>query len=190
LQALVYDRYFVSTGSRRPTCWYGGWLKRDPGFTHQPYWQLASVLRSQGDTKEADAVLQADKDRELSESWQGREYIKSAGLGLLALTIGNGIGSAIFRVLYWVAGFTVVGAVVLTASAAARQKGFIWSLAASLDQLLPIVQLNKEFGDFFDDPKRERLKTWQIAYFAAHAVVGYLLGSFVVAALAGFTRHG
>mgnify|MGYP004258037279 CR=1 FL=1 len=40
--------------------------------------------------------------------------------------------------------------------------------------------LNKEFGDFFDDPDRERLVGWQLGYFAAHALIGYVLASFVV----------
>jgi hypothetical protein len=63
-----------------------------------------------------------------------------------------------------------------------------WCAGASLDQLLPIVELNKEFSDFFDDPDRERLKGWQLTYFAAQAIVGYVLASFVVAGLAGLTQ--
>lgn len=90
--------------------------------------------------------------------------------------------------ILWVAGFTVLGALVLRSSPKARAKGWPWCLGASLDHLLPIVELNKEFSDFFDDPARERLTGWQLFYFAFHASVGFMLASFVVAGLAGLTQ--
>jgi hypothetical protein len=34
------------------------------------------------------------------------------------------------------------------------------------------------------------LKGWQLSYFAFHALFGFLLGSFAVAALAGLTQTG
>ena len=83
---------------------------------------------------------------------------------------------------------------VLRSSPKAKANGPAWRFGASLDHLLPIVELNKEFADFFDDPpkgdppKRERLKDWQLAYFPFHALVGYVLGGFVVAGLAGLTQ--
>ena len=97
-------------------------------------------------------------------------------------------------VLYWVLMFTPIGMFVLAFSPAAQGKGVPWMFGASLDHLLPIVELNKEFGDFFNDPlkgdppKRERLHGWQVAYFAAHALVGFLLGTFVLAGLTGLTQ--
>ena len=82
----------------------------------------------------------------------------------------------------------MLGAVVLWFSQEARAKGPAWCLGASLDHLLPIVELNKEFGDFFHDPNRERLKGWQVFYFGIQTLVGYVLASFVVAGLAGLTQ--
>jgi len=38
-----------------------------------------------------------------------------------------------------------------------REKGALWCVGASLDHLLPIVELNKEFDEFFHDPWRRRL---------------------------------
>jgi hypothetical protein len=54
------------------------------------------------------------------------------------------------------------------------------------------IRLNRRCSsdDFFDDPQRQRLKGWQLSYFAFHALFGFLLGSFVVAALAGLTQTG
>ena len=41
------------------------------------------------------------------------------------------------------------------------QHGFVWCFGASLARLLPVIEINKEFTAFFDDPKRERLTGWQ-----------------------------
>jgi hypothetical protein len=166
-----------------------GWLARDPTFTRQPYQQLAAVFRAAGDPDRADAVLYAARDRELAQNWQKEEYWGAAGLGLLKITIGYGLGSGFFLILVWVAVFTGIGATVLWCkSAEAKMKGRWWCLGASLDHLLPIVELNKEFADFFDGSKHERLSGWQLAYFAVHALIGYVLASFVVAGLAGLTQ--
>ena len=48
--------------------------------------------------------------------------------------------------------------------------------------MLPVITISKEFGDFFDDPKRERLRSWQHVAFGILALCGWALGLFVVAA--------
>ena len=60
-------------GGRDP-CWYRNWLEREPYFTRQPYRQLASVLRTEGDSDRADAVLYAARERELREAWRTGDY--------------------------------------------------------------------------------------------------------------------
>jgi hypothetical protein len=178
------------------------WLGKDPNFSRQPYQQLATVFRAAGDPDRADAVLYAARDRELARNWReegGCRYgldlllLKGScwnalGLTLLKVTIGYGLGSGYFLAVAWVALFTAIGVGVLWFSSAARAKGPLWCVGASLDHLLPIVELNKEFTDFFDDPKRERLSSRQLAYFAVQALIGYVLASFVVAGLAGLTQ--
>jgi hypothetical protein len=99
--------------------------------------------------------------------------------------IGNGL---LFLPLAWVLGLTALGAVVLRFSPEALSKGFVWRCGASLHHLLPIVELNKEFTNFLDDPRRERTEGWQLAYFAAHKLMGYLLAIFVGAAIAGLLK--
>ena len=195
LQGFVYDQLGVAFTDRkedlrtRDICWYEKWLARDPYFTRQPYRQLAGVLRTL-DPDRADDVLYAAREREREEAWKEGDYWRAIGLGLLKVTIGYGIGSELFRVMYWVVGFTILGAVILWFSLAARKRGLLWCLGASLDHLLPIVELNKEFDDFFNDPKRTRLSGWQQVFFSFQALVGYLLGIFVAAAIAGITQAG
>jgi hypothetical protein len=105
------------------------------------------------------------------------------------VTIGYGIGLWPFLAVAWVAGFALIGmGILLWRSAAARGHGWFWCFGASLSQILPIVSLNEEFKKFFDDPERARIKAGTAVYFAVHAMVGYVLASFVVAALAGLTQ--
>jgi hypothetical protein len=56
--------------------------------------------------------------------------------------------------------------------------------------LLPIVELNPEFKDFFNDPERQRLRGWQLAVFAVIGVLGWVLSLYLVAALTGLTQSG
>jgi hypothetical protein len=106
----------------------------------------------------------------------------------LRLAIGYGIGRGYANALVCVIAATLVGAAVLSASPEAAARGWAWMFGASLDQMLPIVELNKEFGEFFNDPARKRLGDWQLAYFAFQSLLGYVLGSFVVAGIAGLTQ--
>jgi hypothetical protein len=171
------------------------WLERQNPYSPQPYQQLAAVLRAAGHPDRAEAVLYAARDRERAEAWKNGPRLRAAGLWLLKVTIGYGLtGRFPRRVLCWVVALTALGALVLSFSPEAWRRGPVWCLGASFDQLLPIVELNKEFGDFFNDPlkgfplKRERLAGWQVFYFAIHSLLGFLLGSFAVAALAGLTQ--
>jgi hypothetical protein len=193
LQGFTYER-LQENMLLHPSESYECWLQRDR-FTYQSYQQLATVFRTGGYSDKANAVLSAARDREMTENWGDGKYWEAAGLFLLKWTIGYGLGKGIFLILVWVAFFTALGFIVLwffsplpASPERAKGKGWLWCLGASLDYLLPIVELNKEFADFFNDPKRERLYGGQIIYFAVHAIIGYVLAFFVVAGLAGLTQ--
>jgi len=167
---------------REPPVRSGPYATR-PVFATEP----AKVFREMGFPRKAEDILYAARAEERSLAWVRREYLRWLGLSILQVTVGYGIGAHAFRVLYWIVGFALLGNVVLWFSEA-RGKGLVWRFAASLDQLLPIVRLSKEFDDFFDDPERKRLKGWQMAYFVFQALTGYVLASFLVAAMAGLTQ--
>jgi hypothetical protein len=215
LKGFTYARLggSLSTGAvdmlRRPAEHYVAWLARDPVLSRQPYEQLASVFRATGDRDRADAILTAYRDRERAGAWRDgkcwnsekpwwqrplawtNENCRNAlWLGLLWATIGYGIGDGPFRILYWVLGVTLLGMLVLAFARPdpARPRGVLWCFGASLDHLLPIVDLNREFSDYFHDPERTRLRGWQLSYFALHALVGYALGFFLLAGLTGLTQ--
>jgi hypothetical protein len=196
LQGFVYDRV-KSEMFLRPSEQYVSWLDRNAPFTTQPYQQLAAVFRAAGDSNRADDVLYGARDHEMWESWckgncfygLGGECWNAAILFLLKWTIGYGLGFGYFLALIWVAFFTGIGAAIIwRKSEKAKKNGRWWCIWASLDHLLPIVEINKEFSDFFDGSKENWLKGWPFAYFALQSLIGYVLASFVVAGLAGLTQ--
>lgn len=96
---------------RRSDKWYLDWLLRDRTFTPQPYEQLASVLRSAGAPVSSNTVLYGGRDR---RRWDGGlGWLRRAGLFLLKITIGYGIGYRLFLSLLWVALLVCMGAAML-----------------------------------------------------------------------------
>jgi hypothetical protein len=169
----------------RDVDWYLGWLKRDPGYSPQPYEQLAKVFRAAGHGAKANSVLYAGRERERDNGWSQGSYGKWLGLTLLNVTIGYGLGVRYFRVLRWVLGLTLLGALILATSPEAVEKGPFWNFFCSFDLLLPLIELSKEYGAF---AQKEDLANWIKLYFYGHKIMGYLLASFLVAGLGGLTQ--
>ena len=120
--------------------------------------------------------------------------------GLLRLGAGYGIGLYMFRALYWALGWAVIGAVFLRFIA---KKGvvelkskngcsnfwcWVWCFGASVNRLLPVISLKKEFVDFFEDPKLNQFEPWQDFLSVVFAVFGWGLGAIVIAAFATITH--
>jgi hypothetical protein len=88
-----------------------------------------------------------------SVGWVVRQFF-------LQYVAGFGIGTYTFRALYWVIGISVFGALYLRTCAKGVRDGhhgFVWCFGASLARLLPVIEINKEFTEFFNDPGRKRL---------------------------------
>lgn len=174
----------------RPITWWRSWLEKDPVYSPLPYGQLASVLLAAGYRQEANDVAYEERGRRAREAWNRGHLGEWTLLAALDVFAGYGIGDYTFRVLYWVLGFTLLGIILLSWGAPGSQPRTIWwRLGASLTRLLPGIEINKEFSDFFNDPKRRRLRGWQIAIFSVLVLVGWVLGLFLVAALTGLTQH-
>jgi hypothetical protein len=199
LEGFHYDRLGGLGGTgrndmrmRSPEEWED-WLARDCTFSTQPYAQLSSVLVAAGHRDAAEAIQYAGRERERGEAWV-HSLPSWMWLSVFSVVAGYGIGLYTFRVLWWVIGLTVVGALLLQFSPQARRRGFVWRLGASLHRLLPVVELSKEFKDFFENPPAENeprnLNRFLTAYFAVHAVAGWILGFFLLAAMGGLTQKG
>jgi hypothetical protein len=183
---------------------YIGWLERDTSYTPQPYAQLADAFRRSGEPAKAERVLYESRERERREASGWGRWL---WLTVLKWTIGYGIGLRYFRAFGWVAAFTLLGAI-LIASPSSQGVGSLsrmdlgrsqipakqaaepqeplndWpaKVAYSLDELLPIVQLDKAHEDI-------RAEGYVKYYFYLHRLVGWTLASFLVAGLAGLTQR-
>jgi hypothetical protein len=169
------------------------WLARDGGsdrrYSAGPYAQLASVLTAAGRRDHANAILFAGRERERAEARRQHRWRRWLWLTFLWGVIGYGIGLYTFRVLIWIALSVAVGTATLWFFAPiAQANGFWWCVGASLDRLLPaVIQLNKEFADFFNDPAS--LRGCVKSFFVILRIWGWVLGSFLLAGLAGLTQR-
>jgi hypothetical protein len=94
-----------------------------------------------------------------------------------------GYGYRPWRALYWVIGLTLLGAIILRKSGEGPRNHMPIGLAFSFDMLLPIVRLReKHYTDVDLQPGFVRY------YFYGHKIMGYILASFVIAALAGLMK--
>ena len=207
LEGFHYDRLGGLNGSgrfdmrqRTPEEWID-WLQRDSTFSPQPYAQLASVLSAAGRRETAESILYAGNDTERNEVWNRpdvwswrwfwHDFWTWAWRSVFAGVAGYGVGMYTFRVLWWVIILTAAGWAALWFSPYARDRSPGWRLGASLHRLLPIVELNKEFKDFFDNTdepgKPVKLHRWQMAFFSFMALAGWVLGFFLLAAMGVLT---
>lgn len=170
------------------------WLARDPNASAQPYVQLARVLREAGQVAKSNDILYAARQRERAEAWRGGHRWKAALMWLLETTVGYGLGpKRIFRAFWWVAGFVLAGVVVLHLdqhihghALAAKSRTLAWMFFASLDAMLPIVSLDSSFAAAV--PAR-LVSIWSKSFFWVQGLVGWALGAFIAAGLAGLTQR-
>jgi hypothetical protein len=169
--------------------WDDNWAQLDKDFSSSPYEQLAAAFSAAGERDAADEIHYRERVRADKKAAGWGSFIWSQ---FLRWGAGYGIGLYMFRALYWAAGLSVLGAVLLrfwaNKGVAAANHGIVWCLGASVNQLLPVVTLKKEFKDFFDDPKLNQFTPRQDVFFVILAVLGWVLGGIVIAAIATITH--
>jgi hypothetical protein len=106
------------------------------------------------------------------------------GLSLLRYIVGYGIGRRYFYVVLWMLGFVGIGVAILLVSGPTHQQlDGVWAkIAYSLAQLLPVAQLERFFQGV-------ELTGGARLYFILHKLAGWILGLFLIAALAGLTQR-
>jgi cytoskeletal protein CcmA (bactofilin family) len=186
LEGFQYER--LGAMRRRSTEKWIDWLERDHTFSTQPYVQLASVMLTAGHRGTAEDIQFAERNRERREAWHRGDWFQWGWLMTLFVVVGYGIGLYTFLALGPVIILTLLGAMVAFCSPEAQRHSIVWSLGASLHRLLPVAELNKEFNDFFDDPKN--LTRCQAVFFAVLAILGWVLGFFLIAAIGGLLPKG
>jgi hypothetical protein len=166
--------------------WWDNWVRLDPHYSPILYEQLAAAFTSLGDRNAANEIRYLGLERKRQATCEQHAWTDCLILTTQWFVTGYGIG---LRVLYSVIFLSLVSAAILWGTVpAAKQHGFIWCVGASLSQLLPVIQLNKEFTEFFYDPERTRLKGWQIFLFSSLGVIGLALGATLIIAVSGLTQ--
>jgi uncharacterized protein YjbI with pentapeptide repeats len=196
LEGLTFGRLGGIDGDTGPQMhdqeakWWDNWARRDPGYSPSTYAQLAAAFTNSGDRDAADDIryLRREREREMAckESQLGSCILQT----VLDAVAGYGVGSHTFKVIPWVLAFWLAGGLLLWWTVpAAKNRGAIWCSCASLAQLLPVITINKELTDFFNDPERKNLKSWQVFVFSALGVVGLALGAILLIAVSGLTQN-
>ena len=209
LEGFTYERLGSVSGMNeadmldRSAKSYVEWLGKDVGASTQPYEQLANLFRDAGEPYKSTDILYAARERLRRSAWsktdehglpKNREYSYALGLFALRVTIGYGLGNRYFRVLWWVIGFTLLGAGLLISTDTFSLAHSWQVIFTSLDQLLPVISLDQMhdkliFGDASVKPAIDRQPYWLRIYFYFHKIAGWILGSFLVAGLAGLTQR-
>jgi hypothetical protein len=164
--------------------WSRNFAKRDD-FHASIYEQLASAFAGLGERDAADDI-RYDEQVRADENIGWANPLQKTWRWLLRWGAGYGIGGYMFRALYCALGLAVVGAIVLklrVRGVVEAGHGVSWCFGASINRLLPVLSLKKEFSDFFDDPKLNKFTPAQDFFFTVVAVLGWVLGAIVVAAV-------
>jgi hypothetical protein len=181
--------------------WDEHWAKLNPQYSPSPYSQLAADFTALGDRDNANEIRYRAREREREVAWDDGKLGTWLFLTMLSWVAGYGIGLHTFRVVYWVLGFSLLGAALLwfTVPAAAteyknrpggpdRLRGMLWCFGASLDRLLPVIELH-EFKGIFDDPDKAGFKLWQKNAFSILSLLGWVLGGVLILAVSGLTQN-
>ncbi|HEX6375052.1 MAG TPA: hypothetical protein VFZ91_04975 [Allosphingosinicella sp.] len=170
----------------RPAAWFEYWLALDQPYSPQPYEHLAMILRQAGESEKANRILFASREQARKAARKSGNIGRWIGLTLLMLIIGYGIGYRFFFALGWAILLTLVGAAVLGPGPVGGGEfvltTYLEKAAYSFDQLLPIIELNRGFSEVSLPAPVEN-------YFYAHKLLGFLLGSFIAAGVAGLTQR-
>ena len=172
--------------------WWDSWARLDPDFSSAPYTQLANTFTAMGDRDAANDIRFLGRARERETRCAEHAWTNCLTLFALEYVAGFGIGTYTFRVIVWVLGFSLIGTGILWWRVPAERRGhhgWLWCFGASLSRLLPVIEINKEFTDFFNDPDRKHLYRGQAIAFSALSLVGWVLGAILVAALSGLTQN-
>ena len=187
----------------RPAASYLQWLARDPSSSPQRYEHLARFFRQAGEPRKANDILYEARERRRRITLSNvddhgrakkRNWFEALGLWLLCWTVGYGLGRRYFRVLWWIGVLILLGGLLLIYVGQHSLASWPALFFASFDQLLPIITLDKAhdaliFGNPSAKPPVAPQPDLVRFYFYFYKIIGWVLGSFIVAGLAGLTQR-
>jgi uncharacterized protein YjbI with pentapeptide repeats len=170
------DGQFADDPVARPEKWWQQhWLARQDPFTRDPYDQLSTVLRRFGNEEVADEIMYDGHDVPTR-----RAPFRNPMLIVQRYVIGYGYN--VWLAFPWASVLVLIGTLVLKFSGEGRRLGLPYGVTYSFDMLLPLVRLRES------NYKLEPRGLVQY-YFYFHKIAGFVLASFLVAALSGLTKQ-
>ena len=191
VSGLTYERLasFYTKNDDQVISEWKNWVKKANHVGSQPYAQLEKIFAAAANHDRVLEIQFIAREAERFEARANGDWGRWAWLNALRWLCGYGIGTYTFIVIPWVFGSVLLGVLVLGHVKPGNVKSVGWRIGASVDRLLPIIELNKEFGDYFNDPQRTRLAAWQVGFFSMYALWGWVLGLLLIAAMSGLTQN-
>jgi hypothetical protein len=161
------------------TEWFKKWLGRQDAFL--PYYYVRTVLAAAGDDETAADIGFAGRNKELCDSIRNWHVLNTFYLFFSLIMIGYGY--CMWLPLVWMAGFISLGTIVFKRSREGQQQPALPfdALVYSIDTFFPLIEFRKRHQDI-DITSGARF------YFYGHKLIGWIVTSFIIAGLAGFTK--
>jgi hypothetical protein len=170
-----------------PPEWFVGWLDRQVqagGRAYFPpsYAQLETYLKSTGQEDKIPQVGLAKRWRELKESFARNDLFAALGWALFIAFVGGGY--YLHWSLFWALGIVVFGALLIRFAYGRLYDRLTMgeALIVSFDNFVPFIKLG-------DKAVALEFRGGLRRYMYAHRLAGYVIGSFVVAAIASITKQ-
>ncbi|MDR5746434.1 hypothetical protein QCE73_25000 [Caballeronia sp. LZ029] len=165
---LGAEEFFIEFASRFP----------DPQ-NPEPYFRLQTYLASIGQSGAARQLGIAAKEGQRKHACASGKVSQCLFLWIMRVTIGYGYSLWLAGV--WSCAFVIIGAVVFRNTPEAKQRNMPYGLAYSFDTFIPLIKLRDMHYDI-------DIKSAARYYFYFHKLAGWILGTFLVAAVSGLTK--
>jgi hypothetical protein len=163
----------------RPTKWYHEWLSRDEGFSRESYKQLEAFLRNNGRIEAANEIAMARVDHEYALAGPYRKV-----LGFFHHYI-VGYGYHPEWSIFWIISLIAIGAFVARWLPEPIRANVPSLLVLSAQRLIPLIDFGKTYSDV--EVTGKDVPAGVRRYFYVHAILGYILAAFIIAAIARVT---
>jgi hypothetical protein len=160
--------------------WLAKWMDLQKGFTSERYFRTRVTLQKTGNEVAAAGLGYVSRDRELADSFRRGDMVHAAYLAFSKIIIGYGY--QMWLPIVWAIVFLGLGAAIFRRTTEAKLANMPYGIAYSFDMLLPLIKLR----DYHY--KIDLIKPSVRYYFYLHKIAGWVIGSFILAGLSGFTK--
>ncbi|VVN47231.1 hypothetical protein [Pseudomonas fluorescens] len=164
-----------------PEKWIPKWLEHgtNQNFTFQPYKEISGMLRNTGNEAAAVFVEYAARERQRLVACKNHDITSCAVLTASKVLIGYGY--FIQWSLLWSVAFVLLGAWIFRNTPESKSANMPIGITYSFDMFIPLIRLR-------ESNYKIEIKGLARYYFYLHRITGWIMGSFIVAGLSGFTK--